>query len=28
MSPIKVEGVLKKFQPDQSNEKEASNGKN
>jgi NADH-quinone oxidoreductase subunit E len=28
MSPIKVEGVLKKFQSDQSNEKEASNGKN
>ena len=28
MSPIKVEGVLKKFQPDPSDEKEASNGKN
>lgn len=28
MSPIKVEGVLKKFQPDQSDKKEASNGKN
>lgn len=28
MSPIKVEGVLKKFQPDQSGKKEASNGKN
>jgi NADH-quinone oxidoreductase subunit E len=28
MSPIKVEGVLKKFQPGQSDEKEASNGKN
>jgi len=27
MSPIKVEGVLKKFQPDQSDQKEASNGK-
>jgi NADH-quinone oxidoreductase subunit E len=27
MSPIKVEGVLKKFQPDQSDKKEASNGK-
>ena len=28
MSPIKVEGVLKKFQPDPSDQKEASNGKN
>ncbi len=28
MSPIKVEGVLKKFQPEQSDQKEASNGKN
>jgi len=28
MSSIKVEGVLKKFQPDQSRKKEASNGKN
>jgi NADH-quinone oxidoreductase subunit E len=28
MSSIKVEGVLKKFQPDQSGKKEASNGKN
>lgn len=28
MSPIKVEGVLKKFKPGQSDEKEASNGKN
>ena len=27
MSPIKVEGVLKKFQPDPSDQKEASNGK-
>ncbi len=27
MSPIKVEGVLKKFQPDKSDKKEASNGK-
>lgn len=27
MSSIKVEGVLKKFQPDQSDKKEASNGK-
>jgi NADH-quinone oxidoreductase subunit E len=26
MSPIKVEGVLKKFQPDPSDQKEASNG--
>jgi NADH-quinone oxidoreductase subunit E len=28
MSPIKVGGVLKKFKPGQSDEKEASNGKN
>jgi len=28
MSPIKVEGVLKKFQPAPSDQKEASNGKN
>ncbi len=28
MSPIKVEGVLKKFQPGQPDQKEASNGKN
>ncbi len=28
MSPIKVEGVLKKFQPEQSEQKEGSNGKN
>jgi NADH-quinone oxidoreductase subunit E len=28
MSPIKVEGVLKKFRPEQSDQKEASNGKN
>lgn len=27
MSPIKVEGVLKKFQPNPSDQKEASNGK-
>ena len=28
MSSIKVEGVLKKFRPDRSDKKEASNGKN
>ena len=27
MSPIKVEGTLKKFQPGQSDKKEGSNGK-